>query len=257
VVVPVGDVNPTSRRAVVTWALLALNVGVFLWQASQGRCEQLAFLYRWAIVPTELIDLQPLADADVAALIGRRCAATVGDKWVVASPVTAMFLHGGLGHLAGNMLFLAVFGNNVEDRLGRGRFLAFYLLGGVVATLGYVASDPASAQPLVGASGAVSAVLGAYLVLYPRARVHTYVPFPLYLVAPLVPGMRVTGFFLFFAVVTMPAFVVLTGWFVLQLFASSAPLAAQSNVAYVAHIVGFAAGMVLLAVLRPRPRRHG
>jgi membrane associated rhomboid family serine protease len=149
------------------------------------------------------------------------------------SVLTAMFLHGGWLHLLGNMLFLFVFGNNVEDRLGRLRFLAFYLVCGYAATYGFALFQASSTQPLVGASGAIAGVLGAYLVLYPRARVLSLLTF------------------LFFLPVRLPAWVVLGSWFLLQyLYFRGAGVAAGSGVAYGAHVVGFVVGAFLVWGLR-------
>lgn len=254
---PVGDRNPTRRRALITIGLVAINVAVFVFVQPGGQgCAAGAFLYRWAAIPAELLSFDQLAASDVARTLGSQCAATVGRKSVAVSAVTAMFLHANLAHLVGNMLFLWVFGNNVEDRLGRMRYLGFYLGGGLIATAAFALLNPTETQPLLGASGAIAAVLGAYLVAYPRAAVHTYVPFPLYLVAALLPGVRITGWFLFFAIVTMPAWLVLIGWFLLQLLAAGSP-AADSGVAYQAHAAGFVAGMALLVALDRRRRRRG
>jgi membrane associated rhomboid family serine protease len=149
------------------------------------------------------------------------------------SVLTAMFLHGGWLHLLGNMLFLYVFGNNVEDRLGRLRFLGFYLLCGYAATYGFALFQPDSTQPLVGASGAIAGVLGAYLVLFPRARVLSLLTF------------------LLFLPVRLPAWFVLGGWFVLQyIYFRGGGVAAGSGVAYGAHVVGFLVGAVLVWGLR-------
>jgi membrane associated rhomboid family serine protease len=149
--------------------------------------------------------------------------------------LTAMFMHGSLLHIAGNMLFLWIFGNNIEDAMGRIKFIFFYLLGGIVATLAQTAIDPSSATPTLGASGAIAAVLGAYALLYPRARVITLI------------------FIIFFiTVIELPALLVLGGWFVLQLIdASSQPLTG-GGVAYFAHIGGFAFGLLTVKLLASR-----
>jgi membrane associated rhomboid family serine protease len=148
------------------------------------------------------------------------------------SVLSAMFLHGGLLHLLGNMLFLFVFGNNVEDRLGRVRYLLFYLACGYAATYGFALANPTSQETLVGASGAIAGVLGAYLVLFPRARVTSLIPF------------------LFFIPIWLPAWVVLGSWFVLQwLYFQGAGTAQGAGVAYLAHVVGFVVGVVLVFVL--------
>jgi membrane associated rhomboid family serine protease len=252
-VVPIGDVNPTHRRPVLTWMLLLVNVGVFAYQASLEACAEHGFVYRFAAIPRELMAVAPLPAGELQQVLGP-CTAAAGTKNVVLSAVTAMFLHGNLMHLLGNLLFLYIFGNNVEDRLGRGRFLAFYLVGGLVATAAHVAVQPGSIVPLVGASGAIAAILGAYLIMYPRARVLTIVTFPFYLVALLLPKVRIRSWWLLFAVVAMPAWLLLAGWFLVQFQAASTPGA--DLVAYDAHVAGFLAGVVLVLLLdRGRQRR--
>lgn len=257
-VLPIGDVNPTHRAPILTWLLLASNAAVFLLlQLPASTCEGLAFTYRYGAVPAELTALQPLDDAARDALLGP-CAEAVGPvglTTVLASLLTAMFVHGNLGHLIGNLLFLYVFGNNVEDRLGRVRFLAFYLVGGIVATAAFVATQPDTTVPLVGASGAIAAVLGAYLIVWPRARVFTFVPFPLYLAALILPKVRIRSFWVLFAVVSLPAWLLLGGWIAFQTWATRSEL--SDGTAYVAHVAGFVAGIVLLLLLDRRRRRRG
>jgi membrane associated rhomboid family serine protease len=150
---------------------------------------------------------------------------------------TSMFMHGGLFHIAGNMLYLWIFGNNVEDTLGHGRYLIFYLACGVVAALVQTAINPSSPVPMVGASGAVSGVLGSYLLLFPHAHVTTLI---------------ILGFF--FRLVRIPAVVVLGFWIVLQVLNGLGSFGASGGVAFFAHIGGFVAGMGLLYVLQPRAR---
>jgi membrane associated rhomboid family serine protease len=256
-VLPVGDVNPTHRRPIVTWLLVALNIGVFAYQFTLPACEAMAFLYRYAAIPVELLALEPVSASAQQALLGE-CAVVGGiDKNVPLSAVTAMFLHGGIGHLVGNLLFLAIFGNNVEDRLGRRRFVGFYLAGGVTATAAHTllhATGPDAVTPLVGASGAIAAILGAYLVMFPRARVFTLVPFPLYLAALVIPRVRIRTWLVLFAIVAMPAWLLLLGWLAVQYLAIQNPVG--DAVAYEAHVAGFAAGLVLVLVLdRGRTRR--
>lgn len=251
-VLPVHDDNPTRRRSLVTLALLAVNVVVFFLSpvASyvagesdvQQQCRAIAFYDEWAAKPHELLTNQqePTGATGQLGTEGGRVGCVVTSpppfqKSPVLSVLTAMFLHGGLLHLAGNMLFLWVFGNNVEDRLGRWRFLGFYLLCGYVATYGYALFQPSSTQPLVGASGAIAGVLGAYAVLFPRARVLSLLTF------------------LFFLPVRLPAWVVLGSWFLLQYVYFRGGGVAEADVAYGAHVIGFLAGMVLLAAL-PRGR---
>jgi membrane associated rhomboid family serine protease len=151
-----------------------------------------------------------------------------------------MFLHGGLLHLLGNMLFLFVFGNNVEDRLGRVRYLLFYLACGYAAAYGFALSQPNSTDTLVGASGAIAGVLGAYLVMFPRRRVLSIVPI-----------------IFIWSLISLPAIVVLGFWFVLQFFSGATALAAHVNggVAYFAHVGGFLTGVVAALLLFPKERR--
>ncbi|HUR50601.1 MAG TPA: rhomboid family intramembrane serine protease [Mycobacteriales bacterium] len=249
-VIPVHDDNPTRRTPVVTYALLAVNIVVFLLSplashvvgdtSGAQQCRQIAFLEHWAAVPDELVHnrQEPVVETDQVAVgedgqVACERAAPSYTKLPWLSVLTAMFLHGGWLHLLGNMLFLFVFGNNVEDRLGRLRFLGFYLLCGYAATYGFALFQPSSTQPLVGASGAIAGVLGAYLVLYPRARVLSLLTF------------------LFFLPVRLPAWLVLGGWFALQyLYFRGAGVAEGSNVAYGAHVVGFVVGAALVWGLR-------
>ncbi len=245
--IPIHDENPTWRTAWVTIALIAVNVVVFLLEpvplslsgnpgSAADVCHQEAFFRRYAAIPRELTsnDQLPLTVADAPPRVaGDRLACRVTrptySKVPFVSVLYAMFLHGSLLHLLGNMLFLWVFGNNVEDRLGRIRYLVFYLLSGYVAAYGFAFADPGSTTTLVGASGAIAGVLGAYLVLFPRARVLSLVPFLLFLPARL------------------PAWVVLGSWFVLQYFyAQGASVGAGAGVAYLAHVVGFIAGVILV-----------
>ncbi len=238
-VIPLGDHNPVRSVPVVTWLLLCTNVVVFValtpWWA--GGCEQLAFYARWAAVPAELVRGTVLPAARLGEGLGAHCALPpTGEKRVYLSVLTAMFLHGGWAHLLFNMLYLAIFGNNVEDRLGHLRFLLFYVGTGVVATVAFVAANAASTSTLVGASGAIAGVLGAYLVLFPRARVTVLVPFLLFLVT------RLSAVF------------VLGLWFVLQLQSLRIGSLAGGQVAYLAHVAGFIAGALLIVPLTRRRR---
>jgi membrane associated rhomboid family serine protease len=243
--IPIHDDNPTRRPAVVTWTLIAINVVVFLLEpispldpggdanTATAFCRQLAFFRQYAAIPVELTRNDPL-DVTAGPAVRGGCLRVRPDyqKVPFLSVLSAMFLHGGLLHLLGNMLFLFVFGNNVEDRLGRVRYLLFYLACGYAATYGFALSNPNSTDTLVGASGAIAGVLGAYLLLFPRARVTSLVPF------------------LFFIPVWLPAWVVLGSWFVLQwLYVQGAGTAEGAGVAYLAHVVGFVAGAVLVIVL--------
>jgi membrane associated rhomboid family serine protease len=253
--IPIHDANPTRRVPVLTLALIAVNVAVFfLWQPSFGtQTEQTEFYLCNAQIPWELTHQENLAQGGAAArealaqqfgpgsgrpvqeFLQRRCP----DKSWLLSVFVAMFLHGSLLHIGGNMLFLWVFGNNVEDRLGYLVFPLFYAMGGVAATLLQTAFAPDAAIPSLGASGAIGAVLGAYAVMFPRARVTTLV------------------FFFFITVIQIPAVVVLGVWFVLQLFSGGAQIGqgAAGGVAYWAHVGGFAFGAVVAWLFyRPRGR---
>jgi membrane associated rhomboid family serine protease len=254
-VLPYGDRNPARKAPYVTVTLLAANIAVFfLFNAQLTGCEMIQFIYRYAAIPQELLAFEPL---DPGALpddeIARCVAPVLEDKSVLLSAFTAMFLHGGLLHLGFNMLFLWVFGNNVEDRLGHARYLLYYLAGGLAATGVFVALNPGGVTPMLGASGAIAAVLGGYLVLYPRAIVHAYVPFPLYIVGWLVPRARTTLFLFIFALQDLPAWVVLGIWFGAQLLGANEE--AGAGVAYSAHVGGFVAGIVFTLLLGGRPRR--
>ncbi|MFE1454066.1 rhomboid family intramembrane serine protease [Streptomyces sp. NPDC058735] len=249
-VIPVHDVNPVRRTAWVTYALLAANVVVFLLTPGMAGsltgeaglaqlCHLQAFLDQYAAVPRELIHHQvprlvPTGDVGVGPQ-GAGCVAGPPpyDKSPELSVLTAMFLHGGWLHLLGNMLFLWIFGNNVEDRMGHVRFLFFYLVCGYAASYGFALLDADSATPLIGASGAIAGVLGAYLVLYPRARVWVLVPF------------------LVFLPLRLPAWIVLCLWFVLQaVYSSGQGVADAGTVAYAAHVAGFLVGMLIAWPLR-------
>lgn len=243
--IPLKDRNPTQRFPVITLLLIAANVVVFLFlePITEPDLEQTAYFVCNAAVPYEVTHGETLLDAaedgrspsgTAEALAGiqqERCAG----KNVWLSILFSMFLHGGLLHIAGNMLFLWVFGNNVEDRLGPWKYPLFYFGAGLAATYAQSFISPSSAIPLVGASGAIAGVLGAYLLMFPHARVVTLV------------------IFLFISVIEIPAMVVLGIWFVLQLFQSTGAVTGgeAGGVAYMAHVAGFVAGMLLLQLLRP------
>ena len=251
---PIGDVNPVQRRPVLLWLLVVANLGVFLFlQVPATGCAETHLIYRFGAIPRELTTLTPLSAGELEQLLGA-CAADAPDKNVALSLFTSVFLHGGLGHLIGNLLYLIVFGNNVEDRLGHARFLLFTTVGAAAATLSYVAVRPDSIVPLIGFSGAVSAVLGAYLILYPRAQILALAPFPLYLAALVLPGIRIVRWLVVVAVVVLPAWLLLGVWFVLQFATADTP--GSEQIAYQAHIGGFIAGIVLLLVLDSWRRRH-
>jgi membrane associated rhomboid family serine protease len=226
--IPLKDDVPSSSFPFVTIGLIVLNVLVFLYQASIGMGSERAaeaFILEFGAVPCRVTGA---------------CAVPGDFPPPIATIFTSMFMHGGLFHVAGNMLYLWIFGDNVEDTLGHGRFFLFYLLAGVAAALAQIMVHPDSRVPMVGASGAISGVLGAYLLLFPYARVLVLLIF---------------GFF--FRIVRWPASIVLGFWIVVQFLnglitVSVAAGGAAGGTAWFAHIGGFLAGMVLLFLMRPR-----
>ena len=257
---PLRDKNPTARRAYVTLVIIGANVAAFLlWQPTfdsgeEGQLRQQTFFWCQAAIPLEVAEGAPLAAVGPAGIrsiadtynmtqaeavaFQEYLAGECPEKSWLGSVFVAMFLHGGWLHIAGNMLFLWVFGNNIEDRMGRAVFPIFYILGGLAAFGLQFALDTRSAVPTLGASGAISAVLGAYLVLFPKARVLTLV---------------------FRVILELPALVVLGGWFVLQIFSGVGQLGTQVNggVAYWAHIGGFAFGVLVALPMRRAARPAG
>ena len=238
--IPIGDDNPTLRTPWMTIAIIVVTVLVWLVVQGAGGSEAVAVsVCNLGLVPGELTHRAPLGTG-VPLGPGRAC--EVDDQpinWL--TPVISIFLHGGWAHLLGNMLFFWVFGNNIEDSMGRGRFLVFYLLCGVIAAAAHVMSDPASPVPTVGASGAISGIMGAYLVLYPRVRVK-----------------MLFIFIIFFHVFEIPAWIVLIWWFFLQVVSGLPSLSpvrsdVSGGVAVWAHVGGFIAG-VLLNKLFENPR---
>jgi membrane associated rhomboid family serine protease len=224
-VIPLRDRNPTRRTPVVTFSLIGLCVAAFAVElaitAANGDAGLERFFDHWAAVPADITTALETGNYFGQAMLGM---------------ITSMFLHGGWLHLLGNMLFLWIFGNNVEDRIGRIPFLLFYLVGGMAAALSQVVIDPHSTVPLVGASGAIAAALGAYIVLFPGARILSLV---------------FLGFF--YQLLEVPALVVLGYWFALQLLSGVTALGAETangSVAFFAHIGGFALGVVVGLILR-------
>ena len=210
--IPLRDIIPSRTTPIVTIALIVTNVLVFLFELSLGPAVNDFTLY-FGLVPAAF-------------------------SWVAV--FTSMFLHGGLFHVAGNMLYLWIFGDNVEDRMGHGRFLVFYLLCGIAAALAQTIAAPDSVVPMVGASGAIAGVMGAYFVLYPKSRIVTLIPL-----------------FFFFQIVEVPAIFFLGIWFLMQFLSGvgSIVTAAQGGVAFWAHVAGFLAGLSGVIVFR-RPERE-
>ncbi len=218
--IPLHDDNPTQHTPIVTISVIALCVMVFLYQQSlpQESAEMLAFQY--GAIPA-LIFGQASLPADAVAIPAS------------LTLVTSMFLHGGWMHLLGNMLYLWIFGNNIEDVMGHAKFILFYLLCGILAALSHALTDPGSQIPMVGASGAISAVLGAYLLLFPRAHVLV-----------LLPAIGMTR---------VAAGVVLVMWFITQLISGGMSVGGTGGgVAFFAHIGGFIAGMALIGIFKRR-----
>jgi membrane associated rhomboid family serine protease len=255
---PLRDDNPTSRFAFVTFIIIVLNVAAFLlWEPIfKGDQEQQEFFFCHALIPYEVSHTEDLDEggADAVQAVAdqfdvpesqaqqfvREYGQTCDEKVWWQSVFVAMFLHGGWLHIIGNMLFLWVFGNNVEDKLRPIPYFGFYIAGGLAATALQVAIGPDSVIPNLGASGAIAAVLGAYLVMFPRRRVLTLI------------------MFIFITAVYLPAFVVLGLWFVLQLFSGVASLGTDVNVgggvAFFAHIGGFVFGAVIALLFLPKER---
>jgi len=239
---PYKDENPTVLTPVVTVGIIALNVLTWVLVQGLGAPGPLAqSVCQLGLTPGELLGTVP---AGVRVPLGDEFGCVIGAHPHYATVLTSMFMHGGWLHLLGNMWFLWIFGNNIEDAMGHVRFVVFYLLCGAVAAATQVVVQPHSPVPMVGASGAISGVLGAYLLLYPRVRVHTLVFL----------GLFVTT-------ITLPAYLMLGYWILLQVLGGLPALAGADTggVAVFAHIGGFAAGMLLVGVfvrsenLRRRP----
>lgn len=220
---PLKDENPTLSFPFLTILIIVINVLIFFYQQSLSLTEGQHFILKWGAVPYQIVHGEiihvPLS---------------------IPAPLTifsSMFLHGGFWHLGGNMLYLWIFGNNIEDTLGHARFLIFYFLAGALAALTQIFSDPSSPLPMVGASGAVSGILGAYLLLFPGARILT-----LLLLFP------------FLRLIHLPAILVLGLWFLFQLLGLG--MGKISNVAFAAHIGGFISGLLVVKILAPyKPKR--
>jgi len=212
--IPLRDSQPSYSKPVVTTLLIVLNVVVFLYELSLDPFSRNHFITIYGVVP---------------------------DRLNALSLLTSMFLHGGWLHVIGNMWFLWIFGDNVEDILGPGKFLALYLLCGLAAGLAHVALNADSRVPTIGASGAIAGVMGAYLVKFPHARILTLVPV-----------------FVFLTTFELPAYYLLVYWLVIQFFSGAGSIArshlSEGGVAWFAHIGGFLAGMLLVNLLRPQPR---
>lgn len=219
---PIGDDAEAGATPIVNWTLVALNVLAFLMEMAQPAEALQSFIQAWGVVPREYAAARDLAPTIPLPF------------WTTL--LTSMFLHGGWMHLGGNMLYLWIFGDNLERRMGSARFLAFYLLCGLAAGLGHILFSLQSDVPTIGASGAISGVLGGYLLLFPRNRVRV-----------LARG----------GVVAMPAMAVLGFWILIQIVSQvSVSTASGGGVAYLAHIAGFVAGLVLVRLFASGPSRR-
>lgn len=232
--IPIGDDN--TRRGlvpVVVWLLFAANAFVWYLQLSIGD----AFTFGFSAVPYELTRGTDLVGSRVLEAGGERHVLTLapGPKPIYLTLVSSMFMHGSWMHIVGNMMYLLIFADQIEDLLGHVRFLAFYLLCGLAASVAHVAVNPASTVPSLGASGAIAGVLGAYLIMFPNNRVHVLI---------------------LNRVALLPAWIVLGGWIALQFVAQVSLRPEESGVAYMAHIGGFLAGAVMIVLFKRRERRR-
>ena len=234
-VIPLRDDNPARTKPVVTLGLIIACVVVYFALQPQDADSSERFLYEYAAIPCEVTHGEPLSEDLVADC--EHVAVPAGtlddeplfpDKRPYLTVLFSMFFHGSILHLGGNMLFLWIFGNNIEDRLGKVGYLAFYLVTGFAAAAAHIVTQADSVIPVVGASGAIAGVMGAYLVFFPRARILTIIPL-----------------FIFIQFVYLPAYVVLIAWFGLQFLTN-----VDSGVAVMAHIGGFVAGAGIALVLR-------
>jgi membrane associated rhomboid family serine protease len=221
---PIGDDNPHTTTPYVNYGLIAACAAVFLWQLSLGDAGGQAAVAAYGLIPGHLFG-NVVQDPSLPAVPP------------VLTIFTSMFMHGGWMHILGNMLYLWIFGDNIEAAMGHWRYLAFYLLCGLAAALTQCFGAPTSDTPMIGASGAIAGVLGAYLMLFPRGNVKVFV------------------FLIFITTINVPAFIVLGFWFVGQLLSSAAANAAAPGVAFMAHIGGFIAGAVMIFFFRQRSVR--
>ena len=221
-IIPLKDDNPTRRLPVLMVSILLANVAVFLYAHFLGETGFRAFTDQYGLIPLEVTQLSDAVSPTPIPLL--------------LTFLTAMFMHGGWMHLGGNMLYLWIFGNNVEDTLGHVRFLGFYLLCGLIATLAHVVSASDSTLPMVGASGAIAGILGAYAAAFPGARVHVLV---------------------FYFVLRIPALIVLAIWLLIQLGNASTDPGTEGGVAWYAHIAGFIVGYLFMRQRGQRIRQVG
>ena len=223
--IPLKDDNPTSGRPIVTYFLISLCILVFLIQLSSQSYRTGQLFYSYGLIPSVLMghDQLPMDLYAVPAF---------------ATIFSSMFMHGGFMHLIGNMLYMWIFADNIEDNLGPKKFIVFYLLSGIGAAMAQVLVDPSSQVPMVGASGAIGGVLGAYIINYPKAKVLVLIPLGFFLFSQKIRALYVLGF-----------------WFILQFINSSMMSSQGGGVAYAAHIGGFISGMILILFFNKKPKR--
>lgn len=229
--IPLRDENPTSRQPIFTVAFIVINCLVFFYEYSLGTQGFTQFTYKFGLIPAELMAGRDLMSPQMSHL----------STSPFLNLFSSMFMHGGIMHLGGNMLYLWIFGNNIEDELGHIWFILFYLASGIAAALTFALINPNSNIPMVGASGAISGILGAYILRYPFARVQTLVIF-----------------FFFLRIIRLPAVVLLGFWFILQLISGSSAMSTSSSggVAWFAHIGGFIFGAAVFLILGKRYKKR-
>jgi membrane associated rhomboid family serine protease len=221
--IPISDENPGLLKPFVTWVITAACVAVFFWELSFSESGEEQLIFALGFVPKNLFDHAVTTPV-------------FGISWPWFTLITSMFLHGGFLHLGGNMLYLWIFGNNVEDAMGHGRFVVFYLACGIAAALSEGLINPHSALPMLGASGAISGVLAAYVLIYPRTRIRVIIPLGILLYPAKISAFYVVGF-----------------WFLLQLLNVVGTTPGGPGTAWWAHVGGFVAGLLLTPMLSNFP----
>jgi membrane associated rhomboid family serine protease len=221
--IPLKDENPTRRKPILTALIIIINAAVFFYSMMKGVREFQAFTFQFGLIPREITHFSEFTPSHPAPLF--------------LTPFTSMFMHGGFMHLAGNMLFLWIFGNNIEDYVGHLKFILFYIASGLAAAALFIAFSPNSEIPMVGASGAIAGIMGAYFVLYPRARILTLI-----------------FLFYFVRLVKVPASLVLGFWIIYQIAMSALSSGSGGGVAWLAHVGGFIFGWIIFRIFAAKDR---